>query len=144
MRRTIASLAATLTAAVVLTACGGGSDGSDDNDDRSDSSSESDGDSGDSGDSGSGDDASGGDYCDAVNDDLASAAVAYNPVLPGMGDLEANLAFLETAGAPEGLEAEHDLWVDYVENIDPETFTPEPDDVAAARDALFEAHMDCR
>ncbi len=136
MHRTTVALLLSLTAAVTLTACSG------DDEDGSGTTTDQQSKGGAAGSSsGSGEDA----YCDAVEADTASAAVAYNPVLPGMGvDVDGILDFLATAGAPDGLEAEHETWVAYLEERDPEEFAPEPDDVAEAREALFEAQMECR
>lgn len=139
MHRTTVALLLSLTAAVTLSACGDDEDGAGTTTDRQSKDGAAGGGNG-SG-SGNGDDA----YCDAVEADTASAAVAYNPVLPGMGvDVDGILDFLATAGAPDGLEAEHETWVAYLEEKDPEEFAPEPDDVAAAREALFDAQLECR
>lgn len=138
MHRTTVALLLSLTAAVTLTACGGDDeDGAGTTTDQQSKGSAAGNGSG----SGGGDDA----YCDAVEADTASAAVAYNPVLPGMGgDVDGILDFLAAAGAPDGLEAEHETWVAYVEEKDPEEFAPEPEDVAEAREALFDAQLECR
>ncbi|MDQ1106580.1 hypothetical protein [Nocardioides zeae] len=132
MHRTAAALLLSL-AAVTLTACGG-----DDEDGTSTGT-------GTTTDPQDGGDRGGDTCCEAVEADTASAAVAYNPVLPGMNvDIDGILDFLETAGAPDGLEAEHETWVAYLEDKDPEEFAPEPDDVAEAREALFDAQLECR
>ncbi|GAB3079220.1 hypothetical protein [Nocardioides zeae] len=129
MHRTAAALLLSLTAAVTLTACGG------DDEDGSGTTTDQQG-------KGNGGNTA---FCDAVEADNASAAVAYNPVLPGQNvDVDGILDFLKTAGAPDGLEAEQETWVAYLEDKDPEEFAPEPDDVAAAREALFDAQMECR
>ncbi|MDT9594752.1 hypothetical protein RDV89_16820 [Nocardioides zeae] len=125
--RPTATVVATLAALATLSACGSDDSGSSDG-----------------GSSGSGGSGGSGDYCDAVADDTQGAATAYNPAIPGQGSVDAKLAFLEAAGAPEGLEDEHETWVAHLEGLDPEAFEPEPDDVAEAREALFDAQMDCR
>ncbi|WP_447643739.1 hypothetical protein [Nocardioides zeae] len=141
MHRTTVALLLSLTAAVTLSACGDDEDGAGTTTDRQSKDGAAGGGNGSGSGSGNGDDA----YCDAVEADTASAAVAYNPVLPGMGvDVDGILDFLATAGAPDGLEAEHETWVAYLEEKDPEEFAPEPDDVAAAREALFDAQLECR
>ncbi len=92
-------------------------------------------------------------FCDAVTDDMASSAVVFNPVVPGGGadtgtaSVENRIAFMDgVEEPPEGLEEEWTTFRDYLDEVQGAGETPvvQPDEVDEAREALFDAQMECR